>query len=51
MPIASSALQALVHIIKANPVVLRLSADSKTKLRIPNLCNTKEHESQNYAHN
>jgi hypothetical protein len=37
MPRASKAFQALVHSVKANPVFLKLSQDSKTKLRTPNL--------------
>ena len=37
MPTASKAFQALVHSVKANPVFLKLSQDSKTKLLTPNL--------------
>ena len=37
MPTASKAFQAFVHVVKANPVTLKLSEDSNTKLRIPNL--------------
>ena len=37
MPTASKAFQAFVHVVKANPVTLKLSENSNTKLRIPNL--------------
>lgn len=37
MPISSNALQAFVHVVNANPDTLKLSDDSSTKLRIPNL--------------
>lgn len=37
MPTASKALQALVHNVIANPVTLKLSDDSNTKLLIPSL--------------
>lgn len=38
-PTASNALQAFFHVVSANPVTLKLSDDSKTKLRNPNLQN------------
>ena len=44
----SNALQAFVHVEKANPVILRLCEDSKTKLRIPNLQNIQK--IKNYKH-
>ena len=36
MPTASKAFQAFVHVVKPNPVTLKLSEDSNTRLRIPN---------------
>lgn len=37
MPKASKAFHALVHVINANPALLKLSDDSSIKLPIPNL--------------
>lgn len=42
MPIASKAFQAFFHVVNANPVILSLSDDSNTKLRIPSLQNSLE---------
>ena len=40
MPIRSKALQALVHAVNENPVILKLSDDSSTKLQKPSLQNS-----------